>query len=112
MFIQKIKYLILFYVIGDLATTIYAINNGLAYEGNPLMAPLVDYSIYLAPLAAKIFIIGLLYACYIYTTNEPVTKLGKKTYTTKSFFNGAVVIITVIGILVTLNNIMVIFDIL
>lgn len=89
-----IRFIILFYVVGDWVSTVYALPFGVEYNTLPAMI-LERYGIY-SLLLPKIAIILVLF--YI----APMMKLVKYTWPTLKH------IIEFIGIIVTVNNLMVI----
>ncbi len=95
-YLYDIRYIILFYVIGDWASTVYALPFGAEYNSVPAMI-LKNYGIFHL-LFVKIGFILLLF--YI----APMIKVSKYRWTiTKR-------VIEFIGIFVTINNLMVVFD--
>jgi hypothetical protein len=94
-YLYDIRFIILFYVIGDWASTVYALPLGVEYNTLPAMI-LKNYGIYYL-LLPKIAIILILF--YI----APTMKLVRYTWPILKHT------IEFIGILVTVNNLMVIF---
>ena len=95
-YLYDIRFIILFYVIGDWASTVYALPFGSEYNSVPAMI-LENYGIYHL-LLVKIGFILLLY--YI----APMIKVSKYRWTITKH------VIESIGILVTINNLMVVFN--
>lgn len=94
-YLYDIRFIILFYVIGDWASTVYALSFGVEYNKVPAMI-LEHYGIYYL-LLPKIAIIMILF--YI----APMMKLVKHTWPILKHA------IEFIGVMVTVNNLMVIF---
>lgn len=103
MFIHKIRWFILFYIIGDLFTTIYAIEKGYAYEGNPAMSLLMSHS-YLYLILIKLLFIPLLYVLFKYADSLQSVKLFNHKIPATKIFDYMLVVITFMGFLLTLNN--------
>jgi hypothetical protein len=94
-YLYDIRFIILFYVIGDWASTVYALPFGKEYNSVPAMI-LNNYGIYHLLLIKICFILLLFYMA-------PILKVGKYRWAMLKH------IIEFIGILVTINNLMVIF---
>jgi hypothetical protein len=94
-YLYDIRFIILFYVIGDWASTVYALPFGVEY--NTLPAIILDrYGVYYLLLPKIGIILALFYIA-------PRMKLVRYTWPILKH------IIELIGILVTINNLMVIF---
>ena len=95
-YLYDIRFIILFYVIGDWASTVYALPFGKEYNSVPAMI-LNNYGIYHLLIIKIGFILLLFYMA-------PIIKVGK--------YRWAILKHTIefIGILVTVNNLMVIFS--
>jgi hypothetical protein len=95
-YLYDIRFIILFYVIGDWASTVYALPFGSEYNSVPAMI-LENYGIYHLLLIKIGFILLLFYM-------TPIIKVGNYRWAILKH------IIEFIGILVTVNNLMVIFS--
>jgi hypothetical protein len=95
-FLYEIRFIILFYVIGDWASTVYALPFGEEYNSVPAMI-LENYGIYHLLLIKVGFIFLLFYLA-------PVIKVSRYRWAITKH------IIESVGILVTINNLMVIFN--
>jgi len=95
-FLYEIRFIILFYVIGDWASTVFALPFGEEYNSVPAMI-LENYGIYHLLLIKVGFIFLLFYLA-------PVIKVSKYRWAITKH------IIESVGILVTINNLMVIFN--
>jgi hypothetical protein len=95
-YLYEVRFIILFYVIGDWASTVYALPFGTEYNSVPAMI-LENFGIYHLLLIKIGFILLLFYLA-------PMIKVSK--------FRWAVTKHTIesIGIVVTINNLMVIFN--
>lgn len=94
-FLYDIRFIILFYVIGDWASTFYALPFGSEYNPVPAMI-LENYGIYHLLLIKIAFIMLLFYVAPIIKTSTGRWNLTKH-------------IIESVGILVTINNLMVVW---
>lgn len=94
-YLYDIRFIILFYVIGDWASTLYALPFGTEYNPVPAMI-LEKYGIYHLLLIKIAFILLLFYVA-------PVIKTSKGRWTLTKH------IIESVGILVTVNNLMVVW---
>jgi hypothetical protein len=93
-YLYEIRFIILFYVIGDWASTVYALP--FATEFNPVPAMILEnYGIYHLLLIKVAFVLLLFYAAPAIRVSKERWDLTKR-------------IIEFIGILVTVNNLMVI----
>lgn len=103
-FLKDIRFVLLFYVIGDLVTTIYAIGSGLAQEGNPIVATFASMNgLYSIVLFKVLFIIAML-GSYAYIIHSPA---GKK-YDQTLAWNTLRHIISIMGVMIMINNLLVI----
>ncbi|MGB9929165.1 MAG: hypothetical protein ACPK85_12310 [Methanosarcina sp.] len=94
-YLYEIRFIILFYVIGDWASTVYALPFGMEY--NPVPAMVLEYfGIYHLLLIKVGFIILLFFAAPVIKVSAGKWELTKH-------------IIEFIGILVTVNNLMVVW---
>ena len=93
-YLYEIRFIILFYVIGDWASTVYALPQGTEYNLVPAMI-LENYGIYHLLLVKVGFIFLLFYAAPLIKTSVERWALTKH-------------IIESVGIFVTINNLMVI----
>ncbi|WP_048063288.1 DUF5658 family protein [Methanococcoides burtonii] len=90
-FLHDIRYVLLFYIVGDILTTYIGINGGHGFESNPFLTSLgLTYLLKLLFL----FLLGIL---YIRTVERPILW---------DFTRHAVVLI---GIFATVNNLIVIY---
>ena len=95
-YLYEVRFIILFYVIGDWASTAYALPFGTEYNPVPAMI-LENYGIYHLLLIKVGFILLLFYA-------TPLIKVSKVRWDLTKH------IIESIGIFVTINNLMVIWS--
>lgn len=97
-FFHDIRYIFLFYVIGDIATTVFALENGLGYEANSIIAGfLVDYG-YASLVLIKLLFLFTCFLDYVY--------LKERDYL--STWNATRYCVSLLGILVVANNLLVI----
>ncbi len=94
-YLYEIRFIILFYVIGDWASTVYALPSGMEYNPVPAMI-LENYGIYHLLLVKIGFILLLFYVAPIIRVSRGRWALTKH-------------IIESVGIFVTANNLMVIW---
>ncbi|MFZ2499101.1 MAG: hypothetical protein ACP5N0_10630 [Methanosarcina sp.] len=95
-YLYEVRFIILFYVIGDWASTVYALP--FATEYNPVPALILEnYGIYHLLLIKVAFILLLFYATPVIQVSKGRWDLTKR-------------IIESIGIFVTINNLMVIWS--
>ncbi|WP_440947313.1 hypothetical protein ACSAZL_03295 [Methanosarcina sp. T3] len=94
-YLYDIRFIILFYVIGDWASTFYALPFGTEYNPVPAMI-LEKYGIYHLLLIKIAFILLLFYVAPVIKTSKERWNLTKH-------------IIESVGVLVTANNLMVIW---
>ncbi|AKB14191.1 hypothetical protein SAMN02910340_02547 [Methanosarcina thermophila] len=93
-YLYEIRFIILFYVIGDWASTVYALPRGIEYNPVPAMI-LENYGIYHLLLIKIGFIFLLFYVAPMIKTSAGRWALTKH-------------IIEFVGIFVTVNNLMVV----
>ncbi|HIH75310.1 MAG TPA: hypothetical protein HA306_09175 [Methanosarcina sp.] len=94
-YLYDIRFIILFYVIGDWASTFYALPFGTEYNPVPAMI-LENYGIYHLLLIKVAFVLLLFYVSPVIKTSKGRWELTKH-------------IIESVGILVTVNNLMVVW---
>lgn len=94
-YLYEIRYIILFYVVGDWASTVYALPLGTEY--NPVPAMILEYYGIYHLLLVKVGFIFLLF--YV----APLIKTSSKRWTFTKH------IIESVGIFVTANNLMVVW---
>lgn len=94
-YLYDIRFIILFYVIGDWASTFYALPFGTEYNPVPAMI-LENYGIYHLLLIKFVFVLLLFYVSPIIKTSQGRWELTKH-------------IIESVGVLVTVNNLMVVW---
>lgn len=94
-FLYEIRFIIFFYVIGDWASTVYALPQGTEYNPVPAMI-LENYGIYHLLFVKVGFIFLLFYAAPLIKTSVERWAFTKR-------------IIESVGIFVTINNLMVIW---
>lgn len=97
-FLHDLRYVLIFYVLGDLLTTIFAIENGMGYEANFLIAVLLDYFGYYSIVMLKLIFISFCFLDYLY-----LKRRGHR-----SMWDITRHMITLLGILVVINNLLVI----
>ncbi|MBC7086229.1 MAG: hypothetical protein H5T43_07695 [Methanomethylovorans sp.] len=102
-FLRDIKFVLLFYVIGDTFTTIYAIDNGLAQEGNPAVSTFVSMHGLFAIVILKVFFILALLGSYIYI----IYFSKEKNYTPSFIWNTLRHTIAMMGVIIIFNNLLV-----
>lgn len=94
-YLYEIRFIILFYVIGDWASTVYALPQGMEYNPVPAMI-LENYGVYYLLLVKVGFILLLFYAAPFIKTSVERWAFTKR-------------VIESVGIFVTVNNLMVIW---
>jgi hypothetical protein len=94
-YLYEIRFIIIFYVIGDWASTVYALSQGTEYNPIPAMI-LENYGIYHLLLVKIGFILLLFYVAPMIKASGEKWDLTKHT-------------IESVGIFVTINNLMVIW---
>lgn len=92
---------IMFYGIGDIISTYFAINSG-GVEGNPLLAHLIKYN-FLLMVLFKIVVIVWVYKCY--NSLNYWISIGASKKITKALINFSVTFTIFIGLIATINNI-------
>ncbi len=97
-FFYDSKYIFLFYVIGDIITTVFAIENKLGYEGNIVMAWFIEMYGFGIIAVIKLLFMFLLFLQYIYFVN-----IGQH-----RVWNMTILVISLMGVLIVTNNILVI----
>jgi len=100
-FIEDIKYIIVFYVLGDFITTYHALDYGL--EENPFLAILMNEFGIWSMLMMKILFIGIIYWYYLTLMNEETSWKSQLWFASKSTVSMA-------GIFLVVNNLLVIFS--
>ncbi|WP_406656742.1 DUF5658 family protein [Methanolobus sp. ZRKC2] len=63
-FLEDIKPVLLLYVVGDTLTTLYALQTGMFYEGNPVLSRIFSMYGYTALIPLKIGFMFVLYHVY------------------------------------------------
>lgn len=102
-FLKDIRFVLLFYVIGDLLTTIYAIETGLAQEGNPVVSAFASMNgLYSIVLFKVLFIIALL-GSYAYIIRSSAGKEQDQTFA----WNALRHTLAIMGMLIIFNNLLV-----
>jgi len=97
-FFHDIRYVFLFYVIGDISTTVFAIENELGYEANFIISGFLENYGYYSLIVIKMLFLSLCFLEYLY-----LKKRGHP-----STWNITRHLISVLGILVVTNNLLVI----
>ncbi|AEH60176.1 conserved hypothetical protein [Methanosalsum zhilinae DSM 4017] len=97
-FLYDSRYVIIFFIVLDFLTTYVAISAGLGYEGNPVMAHLLESAGFISLLMVKLLFLILLYRVYIECKNKRLESLWSATRN----------IIAVMGIVIICNNMFVI----
>jgi hypothetical protein len=100
-FLADIKYIILFYVLGDFVTTYHALDYGL--EENPFLLILMNEFGIWSMLMMKILFIGIIY--WYYLTLMSTESLWK----TQLWFASRSTV-SMVGIFLVVNNLLVIFS--
>ncbi|WP_321419854.1 DUF5658 family protein [uncultured Methanomethylovorans sp.] len=100
-FLADIKYIILFYVLGDVITTYHALDYGL--EENPFLLILMNEFGIWSMLIMKILFIGIIY--WYYLTLMSTESLWK----TQLWFASRSTV-SMVGIFLVVNNLLVIFS--
>ncbi|OPY18516.1 MAG: hypothetical protein A4E24_01931 [Methanomethylovorans sp. PtaU1.Bin093] len=102
-FLKDIRFVLLFYVIGDLLTTIYAIETGLAQEGNPVVSAFASMNgLYSIVLFKVLFIVALL-GSYVYIVRSSAGKEQDQTFA----WNALRHTLAIIGMMIMFNNLLV-----
>lgn len=97
-FFRDVRYILIFYVIGDLLTTFFALETGTGYEANFIIAGLLENYGYYSIVLLKLFFLSFCFADYLY--------LKSRGYC--SMWNLTRHMIAILGILVVINNLLVI----
>ncbi|MDG6244249.1 MAG: hypothetical protein QCH31_07655 [Methanolobus sp.] len=100
-FCYDIRYILFFYVLGDLLTTFFAIETGIGYEANFIIASLIDIYGFMVVAVIKLIFLFLLFIEYTYLTNmghNALWVLGRQ-------------IISFMGLIIVVNNMLVIYGI-
>ncbi len=79
-FVKDIKFVLLFYVTGDLLTTIYTIGSGLAQEGNPIVSAFACMNGLYSIVLFKVFFIIALLGNYTYIIRSTAGKKQDQTF--------------------------------
>ncbi|WP_406661769.1 DUF5658 family protein [Methanolobus sp. ZRKC3] len=99
-FIFDVRYFIAFYVVGDILTTVFAIENGLGFEANTMISKSIEHYGFSILVVIKILFLCLFYLEYIY--------LEKKHH--HLLWNILKYSLSIFGILIVVNNMLVILD--
>lgn len=97
-FFHDIRYVLLFYVIGDLLTTIFALENELGYEANFIISGFLANYGYYSLIIMKLLFLSVCFLDYVYL----------KRHDHLSTWNITRHCISALGILVVANNLLVI----
>ena len=74
-FLVEVRYIIAFYIIGDILTTWFAITYGYGYEGNSLPSTVISEYGFAGLTILKLMVLIFLYLCYIM---DKKSKMGWK----------------------------------
>ncbi len=100
-FLYDIRYIIIFYVLGDFITTFHALNNG--FEENGFLAAIMaDFGIW-SLLVLKVLFLGIVY------WNYQVLRDASQPWTT-TLWNASKSLVALAGFILVVNNLMVIFS--
>lgn len=102
-FLKDIRFVLLFYVIGDLLTTIYAIEAGLAQEGNPVVSAFASMNGLYSIVLFKVFFIIALLGSYAYIIRSSAGKEQDQTFA----WNALRHTLAIMGMLIIFNNLLV-----
>jgi len=102
-FLKDIKFVLLFYVIGDLLTTIYAIETGLAYEGNPIVSTFASIHGLYSIVLFKVFFMLALLGSYAYIIHFSAGEKHTQTFAWDVLRHT----LAIMGALIILNNLLV-----
>lgn len=95
-FLVEVRYIIAFYIIGDILTTWFAITYGYGYEGNSIPSTVISEYGFAGLTILKLLVLIFLYLCYIMDKKSKMGwKFGKHS-------------VNVMGILLVASNITVI----
>jgi len=97
-FCHDIRYIFLFYVIGDISTTVFALENELGYEANFIISGFLDNYGYYSLIVIKILFLALCFLDYLYLKMQDYPSTWDITRHS----------ISALGILVVINNLLVI----
>ena len=97
-FCHDIRYIFLFYVIGDISTTVFALENELGYEANFIISGFLDNYGYYSLIVIKMLFLTLCFLDYLYLKMQDYPSTWDITRHSLS----------VLGILVVTNNLLVI----
>lgn len=97
-FFHDVRYIFIFYVLGDLLTTIFALETGTGYEANFVIAALLEDYGYYSIVVLKLLFISCCFLDYLYLKNRGYCSLWNLTRH----------MIAILGILVVINNLLVI----
>lgn len=97
-FCSDIRYIFLFYVIGDISTTVFALENELGYEANFIISGFLDNYGYYSLVVIKLLFLCICFLDYLY-----LKKRGHP-----STWNITRHSISVLGMLIVTNNLLVI----
>lgn len=79
-FLVEVRYIIAFYIIGDVLTTWFAITNGYGFEGNSLPSTIISEYGFVGLTMLKLLVLLFLYICYIMDKKSKTGwKFGKHT---------------------------------
>ncbi|WP_198008140.1 DUF5658 family protein [Methanohalobium evestigatum] len=74
------RYIIAFYIIGDILTTWFAITNGYGFEGNSLPSTIISEYGFVGLTILKLMVLLFLYICYVMDKkSKSGWKFGKHT---------------------------------
>ncbi|WP_214045027.1 DUF5658 family protein [Methanomethylovorans sp.] len=102
-FLKDIRFVLLFYVIGDLLTTIYAIQTGLAQEGNPVVSAFASMNGIYSIVLFKVFFIIALLGSHVYIMRSSAGRKQGQIFA----WNALRHTIAIMGIIIILNNLLV-----
>lgn len=102
-FLKDIRFVLLFYVIGDLLTTIYAIETGLAQEGNPVVSAFASMNGLYSIVLFKVFFIIALLGSYAYIIRSSAGKEQDQTFA----WNALRHTLAIMGMMIIFNNLLV-----
>ncbi|MCQ6963513.1 DUF5658 family protein [Methanolobus chelungpuianus] len=97
-FFYETRYIFLFYVIGDIATTVFALESELGYEANSIISGFLANYGYASLVLIKLLFLFICFLDYVY--------LKKCNYL--STWNATRHCVSLLGILLVVNNILVI----
>ena len=97
-FFYDIRYIIVFYVMGDILTTIFALETGTGYEGNFIIAVLLENYGFYSVIVLKMLFLSFCFADYLYLKNNGY-------FSTWNFTRHS---IALMGLVVVINNLLVI----